>query len=154
MNRPLYSLDTNTILTAWNQTYRPGSFSGFWVRLDELLREGKGAIAEDVQRELSKKDDDVFAWVKERDFAVVPLEEEQVILARALASEFPDLAKERLGRQIADGFVIALAQWMGLTVVTAENRRGAGKIPNICDAKGIECISLADMIEREGWTFS
>jgi hypothetical protein len=29
----------------------------------------------------------------------------------------------------ADGFVIALAQWQGLTVVTAENRRGPDKIP-------------------------
>ena len=53
----------------------------------------------------------------------------------------------------ADGFVIALAQWQGLTVVTAENRRGPEKIPNICNAKSVDCVSLADMIESEGWNF-
>ena len=82
------------------------------------------------------------------------MEEEQALLASSLASEFTALAKERLGRMRADGFVIALAQWKQLTVVTAENRRGPEKIPNICDAKGIECVSLADMIQREGWTSS
>src|SRR5258707_1140001 len=111
---PAYSLDTNSLLTAWNETYRPASFGGFWDRLDGLIADGRAFICEEVERELSKKDDDVYAWVKGRPSFVVPLEEEQAMLVRALASAFPGLAKERLGRMRADGFVIALAQHRGL----------------------------------------
>jgi hypothetical protein len=148
-----YSFDTSSILAAWNETYRPGSFRGFWGKLEELISEGRAWICEEVERELGKKDDTLYAWVKgQRDF-VIALEDQQAALAKALASEFPTLAKERLGRMRADGFVIALAQWRQLTVVTAENRRGPEKIPNICDAKDVPCVSLADMIESEGWNF-
>jgi hypothetical protein len=148
-----YSLDTNSLLMAWNETYRPTSFEGFWKRLDELIDAGRAFVCEDVKRELAKKDDNVHDWVKSRPHLVVPLEEEQLRRAKGLASKFPNLAKERLGRMRADGFVIALAQWKGYTVVTAENHRGADKIPNICQAQGVPCISLADMIQSEGWTF-
>ncbi len=149
-----YSLDTNSILTAWNETYRPASFAGFWRRLEELIGAGRAFICEEVERELSKKDDEAYAWTKTQEQFMVPLEDDQVQLARTLASNFPALAKERLGRMRADGFVIALAQWKGISVVTAENHRGPEKIPNICSDSGVECLSLADMIEREGWSFS
>ena len=148
-----YSLDTNCLLVAWNDTYRPTNFAGFWKRLDELIEDGRIFVCEDVKRELSKKDDEVHAWVKARPQLVVPLEEEQLKLTKTLASAFPNLAKERLGRMRADGFVIALAQWKNYTVVTAENHRGADKIPTICDQTKVPCISLADMIQHEGWTF-
>lgn len=132
-----YCLDTNAFLTAWNETYRPTTFKTFWVRLDELMTAGRAIVAEEVFRELGKKDDNVHAWVKARKQAIVELEEKQIRLAKALATEFPVLAKERLGRMRADGFVIALAQWKRGTVVTAENHRGAEKIPNICDKKQV-----------------
>jgi hypothetical protein len=149
-----YTLDTNAFLTAWNETYRPTSFPGFWSNLADLIAEGRAVTSSEVVRELDSKDDDVCKWVKSRPKeSVIELEEQQVKIARGLAKQFPSLAKERLGRKRADGFVIAIAAWRGLTVVTAENRRGAEKIPNICDAVDVACISVADMIEAEGWTF-
>lgn len=153
MSVAAYSLDTNAILTAWNETYRPTSFPGFWSSLEGLIGDRRAFVSAEVLRELSAKDDDAAGWVKSQTDFVIELEEQQVNIARELATEFPALAKERLGRMRADGFVISLASWKGLTVVTAENRRGPAKIPNICDAKGIECASLADMIEAEGWQF-
>jgi len=148
-----YSLDTNTLLTAWNQNYRPANFPGFWERLDRLIEAGRAFVCEEVKLELERKDDDVTEWLKGRSHGIVELENDQLILARALASQFPVLAKERLGRRRADGFVIALAQWKGLTVVTAENHRGPEKIPNICSSASVPCMSLADMIANEGWSF-
>jgi hypothetical protein len=153
MSSVSYSLDTNSLLTAWYQTYRPVSFPSFWEKLDSLIRDGRAFISEEVKNELARKDDDVCAWVTARPGAIVELEAEQLVLARGLATDFPALAKQRLGRQIADGFVIALAQWQGLTVVTAENHRGPEKIPNICEAVDVPCLPLADLIVEEGWTF-
>jgi Domain of unknown function (DUF4411) len=152
-NPTSYSLDTNSFLTAWNDTYRPGSFPGFWRELEGLISSGRACTSEEVIRELSKKDDGVYQWAKEQELLSVELEEEQIALTKALTKQFPVLAKERLGRMRADGFVIALAQWKDLTVVTAENRRGPEKIPNLCDGANVTCITLADLIESEGWSF-
>jgi len=148
-----YSIDTNAFLTAWNETYRPASFENFWKRLEQLIIEGRVCASEEVRRELESKDDAMTGWAKGQNGLFVPLEAEQLVLVKHLATEYPGLAKERLGRMRADGFVIALAQWRELVVVTAENRRGPDKIPNICDAIGVRCISLADMIQEEGWRF-
>ncbi len=148
-----YSIDTNSILTAWNTAYRPKSFPKFWINLEDLVRDGKALISEEVHREVLKKDDEVAQWLKGLKPHIVALEEEQILLTQALAKRHPHLAKERLGRQHADGFVIALAQWKGLKVVTYENNRGGGKIPNICAAESVECMALPDLIEAEGWTF-
>lgn len=148
-----YSLDTNLFLLAWNEMYRPASFPGFWDRLEKTFTDGRALMSGEVLHEVQRKDDGVYGWLKEHNIPSVDLDVEQLIIARGLAKEFPTLAKERLCRQRADGFVIALAQYKDLTVVTAENHRGPEKIPNICDARGIQCITLADMIEREQWRF-
>jgi hypothetical protein len=153
MTTDKYSIDTNAFLTAWNETYRPASFENFWKRLEDLIAEGRAFASEEVLRELQKKDDGVSTWAKEQKGLFVPLEAEQLVLVKQLAADYPGLAKERLGRMRADGFVIGLAQWSGLVVVTAENRRGPDKIPNICDALRIRCVSIADMIQSEGWKF-
>ena len=149
-----YSIDTNAILTAWNETYRPANFEGFWKRLEALIAAGRAFVTEEVVRELAKKDDDACAWTKAQTQFSVELEDEQISLVKALATDFPVLAKERFGRMRADGFVIGLAKWKGLTVVTAENRRGPEKMPNICEAVGVQCFSLADLISAENWKFA
>lgn len=148
-----YSIDTNAILTAWVLTYRPANFASFWQKLEVLIAGGRAYVAEEVVRELSKKDDEACAWAKRQSGFSVPLETEQIAITRELAKKYPVLAKERLGRMRADGFVIALAKWKNLTVVTAENHRGPEKIPNLCDAEGVTCISLADLISNENWKF-
>jgi hypothetical protein len=117
------------------------------------MSNGRAFVSSEVLRELSRKNDDVHTWVAKRVRAVVELETEQLILVRDLATKYPALAKQRMGQRIADGFVVALAQWKGLTVVTAENHKGPAKIPNICSDTGVSCITLADLIAKENWTF-
>ena len=148
-----YSIDTNAILTAWDLTYRPANFASFWGKMEVLFAGGRAYVTEEVVRELSMKDDDACAWVKRQSGFSVPLETEQIAITRDLAKKYPVLAKERLGRMRADGFVIALAKWKNLAVVTAENRRGPEKIPNICDGEGITSMALADLISNENWKF-
>lgn len=41
-------------------------------------------------------------------------------------------------------------------VVTGERHSGSldkPKIPDVCDAMGIRCLSLVEMMEEEGWSF-
>jgi len=148
-----YSIDTNAILTAWDLTYRPANFESFWKKMEALIASNRAFVTEEVVRELSVKDDDACAWAKRQLGFSIPLETEQITITRELAKKYPILAKEKLGRMRADGFVIALAKWKNLTVVTAENHRGPEKIPNLCDSEGVTCISLADLISNENWKF-
>jgi len=150
---PTYCIDTSAFITAWNETYRPTNFATFWQKIESLIADGRAVACQEVKRELTSKDDAAGVWAKAQDSLFVELENEQLVIAQQLVKDFPSLAKQRLGRYRADGFVIALAIWKGLTVVTAENRHGADKIPTICEAKKVDCISLADMIEIEDWSF-
>ena len=66
--------------------------------------------------------------------------------------DHPRLVDTVKGRSGADPFVIALAATTNptMTVVT-EEQPGKTKIPDVCKAEKIECIGLADLIERENW---
>lgn len=58
------------------------------------------------------------------------------------------------GGRVADPFVIARAACENRTVVTVEVMKpNAVKIPNICAHFGVNCLSLTDFMEAEGWTF-
>lgn len=68
--------------------------------------------------------------------------------------EHPRLVDTVKGRSGADPFVIALALTTTPTmIVVTEETPGKSKIPDVCSAKQIEYCGLADMIEKEEWTF-
>ena len=55
-----------------------------------------------------------------------------------------------------DPFVIAIAMVKSGTVVTEETDGNIAKprIPDVCDARGVHCLTLMGYIEALGWTFS
>ncbi|HMQ17426.1 MAG TPA: DUF4411 family protein [Phycisphaerae bacterium] len=49
--------------------------------------------------------------------------------------------------------MIALAQEQKLTVLTAEKSKPTKpRIPDVCDALGVPCITLVEMFRTERWT--
>jgi Domain of unknown function (DUF4411) len=59
-------------------------------------------------------------------------------------------------RNAADPFVIGLARARNGIVVTEEtptNNLERPRIPDVCDALGVECLNLVGFIEHVGWTF-
>ena len=55
-----------------------------------------------------------------------------------------------------DPFVIAIAMVKSGTVVTEETDGNIAKprIPDVCDALGVHCLTLMEYIEAQGWTVS
>jgi hypothetical protein len=92
----------------------------------------------------------------DREAKTRPLAPLQVAVTEILAvhEKLPDT---RSGRSAADPFVVALAQIEGCAVVTGERRRTRSadrpNIPDVCDALGIPCITLLDLMRAEGWKF-
>jgi hypothetical protein len=69
-------------------------------------------------------------------------------------AKYPRLVDTAKGRSGADPFVIALAATSNpCMVVVTEESPGKTRIPDVCLAGNIQYCGLADMIEREEWTF-
>ena len=52
--------------------------------------------------------------------------------------------------------MIAVAKIRKLSVVTGEKRKGnpaRPKIPDVCEAYGIKCLNLLELMKSEGWKF-
>ena len=86
-----YSIDTSAILDGWRRHYPPDVFPGLWEHLDELIGEGRLIATEEVLRELKRKDDEVYAWAKERVRMFVPIDEAIQPVVISILSQFEKL---------------------------------------------------------------
>jgi len=73
-----------------------------------------------------------------------------------IMGRYPRLVDTRKNRSTADPFVIAVASLNdpNFVVVTQEgptNNIAKPKIPDVCAAEGLGCISILDLIVREDW---
>jgi hypothetical protein len=109
----------------------------------------------EVYNELEKKDDELFKWCKDRkEKMFVELDDTIQIHVTRIMSDYPRLVDTVKGRSGADPFVIALAATTNPSmVVVTEESPGKTRIPDVCSAENIDYCGLADMIEREDWSF-
>jgi hypothetical protein len=149
-----YSLDTSGFLDAWARHYPIDVFPSIWQRLDDAASSGVLFASEEVLRELEKKDDEAFLWMKARPQMIVAFDSDIEANVIDLMSKFPRLIDERKGRSGGDPFVIAVAIVRGLTVITGEsasNKLDAPKIPDVCKALHIPCIRILDFFRQQKW---
>jgi len=153
--RKIYSLDSNALIYAWVEAYRPESFASFWERLEGLISEGRVKVSQEVHEELRRKDDGLFEWLDGHSEAIVADTDEVQAKVTAILASHPLLIKARKNRSGADPFVIAVAQCEGATVVTQEpiGSDQTPKIPDVCNAYGVPYQRVVDVIRDEGWRF-
>lgn len=153
---PLYSFDTSALINGRRDLLPPVTFPSVWQRIEAMIDVGSIRCVDEVLRELGKKDGDVIhAWAKQRPGLFLELDPDIQGATSRILSDYPKLVGVGNGRNGADPFVIALALARDGVVVT-EERRGSPtrpKIPDVCDALGIECLTLVGFIERQHWTF-
>jgi hypothetical protein len=150
----VYSVDSSALIHAYRRIYRPKNFGFVWDGFAKLIDEGRFKSSIEVYNELQKKDDELFAWCKERkERMFVEIDDAtQAIVAKIMAAH-PKLVDTVKGRSGADPFVIALAKSTTpqMCVVT-EEYPGKERIPDVCDAQNIDHCGVADLIEKEEWT--
>jgi Domain of unknown function (DUF4411) len=136
--------------------YRPTVFQSLWHKIDDLITDQRMFATEEVQIEIKRKADHLVRWCQERKAMFISIDEEiQPVVSEILATH-GRLVKALSNRSAADPFVIALAKVRDAIVVTGERPSGSidkPRIPDVCDAMGISCMSLVDMMEAEGWSF-
>lgn len=156
MNPTTYSIDTSALLDAWVRHYPPEHFPNFWRKIEDLIREGRFVVSEEVLLDINEHDDPLAEWLNARQAMVVMRTDNNVAeVVRQINQTHERLVMSGGRRSRSDPFVIAVARLRNATVVTGEKGGTAQKpkIPSVCAAMGIPCVELLAMIKREGWVF-
>ena len=136
--------------------YRPTVFQSLWHKIDDLIADQRIFATEEVQIEIERKADHLVRWCRERKEMFISVDEQIQPVVSEILTLHGRLVKALSNRSAADPFVIALAKLRKAIVVTGERPSGSldkPKIPDVCDAIGISCMSLLEMMEAEGWSF-
>lgn len=154
----VYCIDTSALLHAWRRAYPPRRFAGLWSALDALIDDGRLVATIEVYHELEKKDDEVFAWAKERKETLFrEIDDDVQSHVIRLMRDYPRLVDTKKGKSGGDPFVIAQAlSGKPILTVISQEKGGSFNSPNIpvvCNAEGVRVIELLDVIEEEDWTF-
>jgi hypothetical protein len=154
---PVYCCDTSSLIHAWRRAYPPKNFKTFWAKLDNLISAGRLVSSVEIYRELQKKDDDLFAWVKERKAAFLEIDDDIQAAMGLIMSKYPRLVDTVRGKSGAGPFVIAhaLSASPQLTVLHQElgGSFNSPKIPFVCDQERVLHVDLLALIDKEGWSF-
>ena len=150
-----FCVDTSAWLDGWRRNYPRDVFQTLWTRIEELVDQGEIIASEEVYVEIAKKDDDLHEWIQARKAMLVAPEEAVQLRVAALLGKYPRLVDTLKGRSQADPFVIATAMERGAVVVTGEQIGTAEKprIPFVCYAEGVRCITFLEMIRELKLTF-
>jgi Domain of unknown function (DUF4411) len=148
-----YSIDSSGVLDLFRY-YPPDVFPTIWTQMEAAARGGVIFAIDEVYRELEKKDDVAFEWLKARRTIVVDIDTQIQQRVTAILAVHPRLIDTRKNRSSGDPFVIALAQSRGFSVVTGEKASGIiakPNIPDVCEALRIPWMNVLSMFRNEGW---
>src|SRR5438477_12172340 len=109
--KPVYSIDSSALIHAWRRVYRPKNFGFVWDGFDSLIKDKRLCASIEVYNELLKKDDELFAWCKERkEDLFLEIDDDIQEIVKEILLDHPRLVDTVKGRSGADPFVIALAE--------------------------------------------
>src|SRR5690606_3678535 len=130
---------------------------GYWDWLDQQFSTGQVGSVSMIYDELFNYGDVLSDWVKERRDRFCPVDDEETQAKLAEIANFiaqhPTYAEPYISQFLngADAWLIAKAAVMVAEVVTHEKRVGDNskhvKIPNICDAFGVNCRNTYDLMD-------
>jgi uncharacterized protein YacL len=154
MSDRLYVFDSNAYINM--QRHCPQDiFVSLWQTVEEMITAGQIISPIEVLEELKGGNDSLINWAKIRGSIFIPSVEEVQLVVRDILSKYPNLVIGSKNTNNADPFLVALAKIRNGIVVTDEN---AGtelkpKIPFVCNAYNIPCLSFHDLLRRLKITF-
>ena len=165
----IYCIDANVLIQAWQKYYSPTICPDYWDVLNELGREGRIFIPEEVKNEIivpddnDKSEDDLSKWLKRSSVPIMKPSEATIKCWQTILHANPIhkyLVDNMKGRSLADPWVISHALNNKATVVTKEspitslNAKRPVTIPNVCDNMGIRWIDDFAFVKEIGLKFS
>lgn len=139
-----YIFDSNIFMNL-QQRQPIDVYPSVWEKISELMEDGTIISSQEVYEEIIAGDDYLSNWAKQREKFFIPTDEDTQRAVRSILSKHRGLVEGGKKKNNADPFVIAVAQINNCTVVTEEtrtNNAGSPKIPDVCEAMGINCIKF------------
>lgn len=152
-----YSIDTNAIIDLVRRVYPPSVFPSLIRNCESMIAAGDLFACDEVLRELDRKSgDEVHTWALAQRPLFVPTDEAVQTAVAGILRDHAGLVDEDATEPQADVFVIALARLRNCAVVSGEKRSNnprRPKIPNVCEALGIPCLTLLQFFQEQHWSF-
>ncbi|HXZ01451.1 MAG TPA: DUF4411 family protein [Stellaceae bacterium] len=152
----VYCIDTSSIIRWYVEIYPPTIFPALQARIEGLIAAGRMRAPKAVLDEI-RPGDDCHTWAKGQGALFVEESVAVQAIVRQLMATHHDPAKPLKGINGADPFVIAMAMANGAQwAVVADEHPGSRdnrKIPFVCQAETVRCISFQQMMLAEGWRF-
>ncbi len=159
-----YLLDTNFFIQACRY-YPQEIFPSFWNKLQQIIEDETIVIHETVLEEIFKNEDELTRWIKNTPhFKKVKISEVAFNKYLEMCDWVSNPQQDYLQSAIsafkdnhnADAWICAECAVSGHILVTNEkygNSRSNVKIPNVCQAFGIEYMSVFDFMREQGFKF-
>ncbi len=147
-----YLFDTNIFIRSKNEMPED-IWPTFWVRIAELIREGKIFTSEKVKEEIERSKDELTQWMKANETLGFYCSVDGDVLNKYSevqnwaknTNRFTQTALDDFAR-VADVYLVATAAAKGWTLVTYEtpdpNCKKRVKIPDACNALGVRICDL------------
>lgn len=152
-----YCIDTSALIDLrWG--YPRDVFPSAWKNLEGMVHGGRLVAPHEVIEELRayQGKDELLEWAGKNKRMFKRLDGEQLGHVGRIVRSYPRFVDVSKTTPEADPFVVALARIEGCTVVASEKFAQPGgrpRIPDVCRAEGIECISLLDLFRTQGWKY-
>lgn len=150
-----YVLDTGVFRRLFDSYPKKGIFEMHWMQLDEGFNNGELLSVDECYEELIKfydeKDMDISWLTDKKKYFYGPTNEESIFIKNLFKNKkYQELIHDKNIIQnlpSADPFLIAKAKSMGATLVTTEvYKTNSSRIPTICEAYDIRCLSYEDFM--------
>lgn len=155
----VYVFDTNIFIVISH--YFPDRFPSFWENINTSVASKEIISVREVRKELENRatKTHLIEWLNlnKHIFAIPSAEEMDFVQEIFTVRHFQQLVAKKnqlKGTPVADPFVIASAKIYNGCVVTEEaNKKGAAKIPNVCDHFNVNWTNLEGFMEQMKWRF-
>jgi len=155
----IYVFDTGPLIDLFRYYY-PDRFPSLWEKFRVLVTEGRLISVREVYNEIDSGEGPLADWAKmQKDTLFSPSSAEELKFVTEIfkVRHFQMMVRKKAllqGKPVADPFVIVRAKIYNGTVVTREVfKENSAQMPNVCKRFSINCISLEQFMQQEGWTF-
>lgn len=163
----IYIVDTSSYIDM-KLHYPMRAFPTFWRNIESLIRDGRIQSPITVLEEISRKDDELTEWSKyNHDRVFYDYSPSILEIVEEILRIFPNLIDPSKEHDQADPYVIAMAMDKRIqislspqeAIVVSEERINTRRkskktpIPAVCTHFRVPCLTIVDLILREGWEF-
>jgi hypothetical protein len=158
--KPRYCIDTNVLVSFLSESddeyYGVDIFPDHWEIIQTLITSGEIVAPRQIERELhghAKKRPKIGPWLRRNGHMFRDLgNSDELFLAKRIVNAHPAYARNN--NYLGDLELMVLAGHHKLTVITMEiglqqTGQRRPKIPNVCAAFDIKCLSVAGFLRAE-----